>query len=319
VTDLQAVTLVPAPIFTTFPAPIRSAVAHRCPHRSQRRTCRSSKVLLLIKFTGDNMADASSLNFTKNETPVLWEPAAALSMLQVCTKLKQYLAPAPPIALGHMLAIFFHESGFANIKQGKNTGPAVGFGQMEIFNLDKIPFFKWLPPGFDSITHNPNVAPFKKKTVLEQHGITPAFAKLTHEQVKADPDFAIKMHCKYFEWLFTEGFAKSNPNQKGIKDIRGLLAAQTGGGGNEHFIEEFAVGGENIGKVIGTGDREAIISALNEIRWYFAGPKGPPPGARTKLTKSGKALVHNPISLKRYPKYWDFTLPDADVAQLKSA
>jgi hypothetical protein len=265
------------------------------------------------------MADAGSFTWTRNETPVLWEPAAALPLLEVYKKLKQYLAPSTPISREHMLAIFFHESGFANIKQGKNTGPAVGFGQMEIFNLDKIPFFKWLPPGYDSITHSPNVPHFKKKAALEQHGIPPSATALTDQMVKSDHDFAIRMHCKYFEWLFTEGHSKSNPHQKGIKDIRGLLAAQTGGGGNEHFIEEFDLCGQNVAKVIGSGDREAIIGALNEIRWYFAGPKGPPPGARTKSAKSGRVLVHNPISLKRYPKYWDYTLPAEDVGKLKSA
>ena len=124
-----------------------------------------------------------------------------------------------------MLVIFFHETGFSNIKQGKGSGPAVGFGQMEIFNDDKIPFFKWLPPGFDSVTFNPKTPPAAQKAKKDQYGILPTMEKLTDARVTSDDDFAIKMHCKYFEWLFNEGYSKSMPTQKGIKSLDGMLAA----------------------------------------------------------------------------------------------
>jgi hypothetical protein len=251
----------------------------------------------------DSMGDTGTFFWTPGDTPPLWDPFAALSILDVCKKLQVHLSSAQPLTREHLLVIFFHETGFSNIKQGMGTGPAVGFGQMEIFNLDKIPFFKWLPAGFDSITHNPKIHPAKKKAALAENGIPPAFEKLTDGRVTSDNDFAIRMHCKYFEWLATE---------KGKRTVDGALAAQTGGG-NEHFIGEFRDGAIALDKAIASGKRTEIISALNEIRWYFAGPKGPPPGARTKQSKSGRTLVHNPIALQRFPKYWDFTLPESDV------
>ncbi len=258
----------------------------------------------------------SNENQTQGDIPPLWDPFAAMSMLEISQKLQTHLLPGLPVTRNHMFVICFHETGFSNIKQGKGTGPAVGFGQMEIFNPDKIPFFKWLPPGFNSITHNPKVHPAKKKAKMEEQGILPTFEKLTDGRVTSDNDFAIKMHCKYFEWLSKEGTTKSNPNQKGIKHLEGMLGAQTGGG-NEHFIGEFRDGAIAVGKAIDSGNRIDIINALNEIRWYFAGPKGPPAGARTKQSASGRTLVHNPIALKRFPKYWEFTLPDSDVPLLK--
>ena len=39
------------------------------------------------------------------------------------------------------------------------------------------------------------------------------------------------MHCAYFAWLNDEGIPyNAAPGQKGIKSLRGMLAAQTGGG-----------------------------------------------------------------------------------------
>ncbi len=253
---------------------------------------------------------------TQGDIPHPWDPFAALSMVDVCKKLDSQLKPALPITREIMLVIFFHETAFSNIMQATKTGkgPAVGFGQMEIFNPDKVPFFKWFKPGIDSVTFNPNMSIVEIKKKTEEYGLT-SLEKLTNDRVTSDNDFAIKMHCSYFEWLFDEGYSQSTPKQKGIKSLGGLLAAQAGGG-NEHFVDEFRDGGRNLAAVMGSGDRMKIINALNEVRWYFAGPKGPPAGARTKQSKSGRTLVHNPISIKRYPKYWEFTLPESDVPKL---
>src|SRR4030095_2693206 len=88
----------------------------------------------------DSMGDTGTFFWTPGDTPPLWDPFAALSILDVCKKLQVHLSSAQPVAREALLLIFFHETGFSNIKQGMGTGPAVGFGQMEIFNLDKIPF-----------------------------------------------------------------------------------------------------------------------------------------------------------------------------------
>jgi len=258
------------------------------------------------------MAEPATVFWTPGDTPPLWDPFAALSIAGVCQKLKVHLWPGQPITRESMLVIFFHESGYSNIKQGKGSGPAVGFGQMEIFNTDKIPFFEWL--GYDSVTHNPKVSQLEK---TKKYARLKSLPPLTHDMVLADNDFAIKMHCKYFEWLFKEGYSKSSPpGTKGIKNVRGMLNAQTGGGGNEHFVDEFFDGGQNLEKVIGSGDRKKIIDALNAVRWYFMDPAKIPAGVKTKTSKTGRTLVHNPISLTRFPKYWDFTLPASDVPGL---
>jgi hypothetical protein len=94
------------------------------------------------------MSGAAALNFVKNEIPGLWEPAKAITFFQLAKKIEVHLRPGLPVTREVMLAICFHETGFSNIKQGRGSGPAVGFGQMEIFNDDKIPFFATL--GFDS-------------------------------------------------------------------------------------------------------------------------------------------------------------------------
>jgi len=254
--------------------------------------------------------------WTPGDTPALWDSSAALSMRDVSKKLASHLWTGQPVTREHMLAIFFHETGFSNIKQASGSGPAVGFGQMEIFNADKIPFFKWLPPGFDSITFNPKMLAVNQKAKKDSYGILSTMDKLTDGRVTSDDDFAIRMHCKYFEWLFKEGTSKSAPTQKGIKTLDGLLAAQTGGG-NEPFIDIFRDGGTNLAAAIKTSKRIDIINALNDIRWYFAdATKGPPPGAQTKQAKNGRTLIHNPISFKRFSKYWDFTLPENDVPLL---
>jgi len=65
-----------------------------------------------------------------------------------------------------------------------------------------------------------------------------------------------------------------------------MLNAQTGGGGNEHFVDEFFDGGQNLEKVIGSGDRKKIIDALNAVRWYFMDPAKVPAGVTTKTSKT---------------------------------
>jgi hypothetical protein len=260
----------------------------------------------IIKYT------EPTVFWTEGDTPHLWDSSAALSIRDICKKLSTYLWTSQPVTREHMLVIFFHETGFSNIKQAKNSGPAVGFGQMEIFNDDKIPFFKWLAPGFDSVTFNPKTPPAIQKAKKDKNGILPTMEKLTDGRVLSDDDFAIKMHCKYFEWLFNEGYSKSLPTQKGIKSLDGMLSAQTGGG-NEPFIDIFRDGGTNLAAAIKTRKRIDIINALNDIRWYYPDAKGPSKGVETREAKNGRTLVHYPIPLKRFPKYWDFTLPEQDV------
>jgi hypothetical protein len=269
------------------------------------------------------MADATTTTWASNEKPFLWQPEAALSFFDVCNKVDVHLADDVKTVISReiVVTIFFHESGFSNIMQQTNTGkgPAVGFGQMEIFNPDKVDFFKTL--GFDSRKFKTNPPPPKPgkagagKTVQQPAASVAPLAPLTAETILKNKDFAIEVHCKYFAWLYHEGYSPTMPGQKGFKSAEAILGAQTGGGRNRHFVGEFITVGRELEKATNAGDRRRIIDTLNKVRWYFPGPEGIPAGATTKTTPDGThTLVHHPVTLERYKKYWDFTLPERDVA-----
>jgi hypothetical protein len=242
------------------------------------------------------MVDANSIVWTKNDLPYNWDPQRAMPFFDVARTVGRFLRGGMPIEREHLLVIFFHESGFANVRQAQGTGPAVGFGQMEIFNPDKIPFFEKLK--FNSAILNPRIPASEKAkySYLDKH------FPLTYESVLNDNEFAIKMHCEYFGWLYDEGIpANAAPGQKGIKSLRGLLTAQTGSGRNEVFVDHFTESARQLKGVINSGDREKVIAALNSVRLYFK--KG-------TSTLEGQAL-----KLDRYRKYWDFILPESDMKQ----
>jgi len=240
---------------------------------------------------------ANAADFAKHERPGLWEPDKALNFFDVANKVDVHLRAGLPVWRELVLVIFFHETGFSNIKQGRGSGPAVGFGQMEIFNRDKIKFFKWLKPGFDSVALHPTMSPLEKKKKTEEHGLSPALEKLTPERVLSNDDFAIWMHCKYFEWLFDEGYTTSG--QKGIRSLQGMLEAQTGGGKNLAFVKIFSDGGKRLRDVIYTGDRKKVIDALNSVMFSF---------------KEGTTELKNQaFKFESFTKYWDFTLPESEM------
>jgi hypothetical protein len=227
---------------------------------------------------------AAGLNFTKNDCPGLWEPAKALTFFELANKIDVYLRAGLPVTREVMLVICFHETGFSNIKQGRGSGPAVGFGQMEIFNSDKIPFFATL--GYDSRNGRKNVP---------QLGTGPACAPqkvllpLSADTLLANDDLAVKIHCKFFEWLYDCG---------GKRTLEGMLSAQTGGGRNAVFVGIFREAAAKLRSVIYSGDRQKVIDALNSVQQHF--------------NKEGKLEQHS-ITLNRFQKYWDYTLPASEM------
>lgn len=240
------------------------------------------------------MADPGSFNFQANELPYNWDPYRALPIADVLKFLNKHLRPDLPIKSEHMLAIFFHETGFCNVRQNQGKGPAVGFGQVEIFNPDKIPFFQTL--NYNSAVLNPRLSQKAKEKYSNLNTLLP----LTYESVLNDNEFAVRMHCAYFAWLFDEGIpTNAAPGQKGIRSLTGLLQAQTGGGKNGVFVKHFIDSGVEIKNVINSGDRQKIIDALNTVRHY--------------LKKDSADTEQRTLTLKRYPKYWDYILPESDV------
>ena len=228
------------------------------------------------------MPGAAALNFVRNEIPGLWEPAKAITFVQLANKIDVHLRPGLPVTREVMLAICFHETGFSNIKQGRGSGPAVGFGQMEIFNDDKIPFFATL--GFDS--RNGKSAPIPQMGTGPGCAPKPNLIVLQAKTLLDDDDLAIKVHCKFFEWLY---------DCAGKRTLDAMLSAQTGGGRNAVFIGIFKDSASKLQSVIHSGDRQKIIDALNAVQFQYS-DKG--------------ELVKQSIRLERFKKYWDFTLPE---------
>jgi hypothetical protein len=231
------------------------------------------------------MSDAAELNFTKNEIPGLWEPAKAITFFDLANKIDVHLRQGLPVTREVMLVICFHETGFSNIKQGRGSGPAVGFGQMEIFNKDKIPFFA--TRGFDS--RKDKSEPIPQKGTGPNCAPKPVLIPLQPQIFLDDDDLAIQLHCEWFEWLF---------DCAGMWTLSGMLSAQTGGGRNAVFVDIFRESAKQLKQVINSGDRKKVIDALNSVQFQF---------------NKGGVLVNQSFKLDRFKKYWDFTLPEDDM------
>lgn len=240
------------------------------------------------------MSDPNSFAWTKNDLPYNWDPYRAMPFVEVIRFIDRYLRPDLPIYRQHLLVIFFHETGFCNVRQNQGKGPAVGFGQMEIYNPDKIPYFQTI--NHNSAILNPKLSAREKEKYSYLNNLVP----LTYESVLNDSEFAIKMHCKYFAWLFDEGYStNAAPGEKGIKSLRGMLSAQTGGGKNAIFVDHFINAGTALQAVINSGDRGKIIDALNSVRTYY----------KQDSTETEK----QPLTITRYKKYWDYIMPEEDI------
>ncbi|MBM4076156.1 MAG: hypothetical protein FJ267_10965, partial [Planctomycetes bacterium] len=242
------------------------------------------------------MPDNQTTVWKKTEIPYNWNPERAVPFFDLAAMIDKHLRKGIAMSREVLLVIFFHETGFANVRQSLGTGPAVGFGQMEIFNTDKIPFFESIK--YNSVTHNPKVPVYLKKS---KYSYLNHLEALTYETVLKDNNFAVQMHCQYFSWLNDEGVPSGAvEGQKGIKSLKGMLEAQVGGGRNRVFVDHFVESGTALKEVIDSGNRQKIIDALNSVRYYY--------------DKEGK-LVQQSLILSRWTRYWDLILP-ANAPQL---
>jgi len=170
--------------------------------------------------------------------PFLWEEDKALNFFEIYKKICVHHPSSHAISREMIVLIFFEETGFCNVRQSRGTGPAVGFGQVEIYNPDKIPFFAWL--GFNSDRN-------KRNSPLPL---------ITPERITSDNDLSVKISCKYFQWLVSER----------DKSTLGALQAQTGGGANLTIIPVWLNAERELKSVIHSGDRMKLIRALNMAR-----------------------------------------------------
>lgn len=216
--------------------------------------------------------------------PNLWQPEKALSFPQIYDLICRNHPENHVVSREIIACIFFEETLFCNIQQiTKNgKGPAAGFGQIQIQDPDKIPFF-------ESIHYNSNL----KENKLQ-------LPDITFEIIKNDNDLAVKLTCKYFQWLVSS---------QG-KSLQGALQAQTGGGikkgvgtekdvetvgsKNKAFVPLFIEGGKKLEKAITqTWTREAFVEALNFAR------------------KNGHHANAIPSTgIFAYTKFWEYIIPD---------
>jgi hypothetical protein len=171
-----------------------------------------------------------------DKKPFLWEPERALNFPDVYDLICRYHPDGHVVSREIIACIFFEETGFCNRKQ--KPGPAVGFGQIQIYDSDKIPFFESI--GFNS----------DRKNTASQLPL------ITYDKIISDNDLSVKISCQYFQWLAAKG-----------KSLHGALQAQTGGGGNAKFVPLFIEGGKRLLRAItDEWTREAFADALNYAR-----------------------------------------------------
>lgn len=185
--------------------------------------------------------------------PFAWVESKALNFPDIWDALSRHHPWNHPVSYFTILVIFFEETGFCNIKQAQTSGGlGIGFGQMEISNPEKKAFFSWmgLPTDYHSVA----------------------------QMMLADPDLAIKVHCKYFQYL------TSVMNKSGD----GCLGAQVGS--HTSYIPLFKEGARMLEDAFNTDDRPGYIAALNYARF--------------------KSAKKNGIAEAYFPDFWKFILPD---------
>ncbi len=216
--------------------------------------------------------------------PFPWDPDRALTYYKINALVRATLPPDIPMTVEHVMAIFFHETGFSNIRQRVKDpdhdgqlkdGKGTGFGQMEMMNAEFIPFFDWLG-------YNTNRFPKKGDTR----------PRLTPEMVtaKGNEEFAIRMHCRWFEWLCK---VAPDVSQRPIS-VEGCLRIQAGGP-NADLVKPLLDAGNQL-KNVQANDRDGIIAALNSGRWYL---------------KDGGGIQQKIIPTDKFPEYWAAILPKA--------
>jgi len=209
---------------------------------------------------------------------LLWDPSKALDLFSLMKLIRMYFLtgniPAELVAV-----IFFEETAFCNVRQsvGRDKltkevkwGPAVGFGQLQIYDPEKRDFFASI--GFNN----------DQRTTTSQ-------PLITFDMVTNNPRFSVFLTCRYLEYVF---------QKKG--NLGAVLGAQTGAGGtgsnasrNALLIPRWkSAAAELKGLLAGIQSntiadlRPKIARVLNSSR------------------HEGFAIAHT-----HFPDYWKFVLP----------
>ncbi len=188
-----------------------------------------------------------------SRSPQAWVESTALSFPDLWDALNRHHPANHPVSYFMILVIFFEETMFCNVKQAGTQGRlGVGFGQLEVSNKEKKEFYSWmgLPTNYQAVA----------------------------EQMLDDSDLAVKVHCKYFQYL----------NTVKHKGLDGCLSAQVGSHGT--YIPLFKKGAGDLEKAFNANDRKGCINALNY--------------ARANSAKGNNTPEH------LFKDFWEFILPD---------
>ena len=83
-------------------------------------------------------------DYMASMNPVGWIPQQALSLPDLWEALGRHHPPGHPVSYYMILVIFFEETAFCDISQlGTSGNLGCGFGQLEMSNPEKLPFYAW--------------------------------------------------------------------------------------------------------------------------------------------------------------------------------
>ena len=210
----------------------------------------------------------------KGTKPALWNPQTAMSLSDVGTQIGIFLDDHVPFSREMLVLIFFHESAFSIVNQG---GPQQRKGPG--FGLGQLELDN---------PQNPT-----SEFLMQEFGTTNRQAIV--DAVGQDGSRAVKMHCDFLKWLMGRQAAQ------GMTPTQTTLLAGQVGAKNVKMIEKFTLAEPKLSAAIQANDRDQIIGALNSCRWYLS------PGG-------DGSLVQFAILLNLFPDYWNFTLPQSDLA-----
>lgn len=189
--------------------------------------------------------------------------------------------------------IFFEETSFVNCQQAGKNGPAVGFGQIEVGNRDKVPFYRWLSDNKGETDWTVSDLLMSELTKVQLSGPALLEKRNLQERVRTkmlgSNEYSVKISCQYFEWLGTAAG----------KDQSGIINAQIGT--HLEYRTRFQLGYDALkaARAAAGMDRAKLrtqyIDALNL--------------AKRRQASESKEHKNNPIPEKDYTVFWDWVLP----------
>ena len=193
-------------------------------------------------------------DYMASMNPVGWIPQQALSLPDLWEALGRHHPPGHPVSYYMILVIFFEETAFCDISQlGTSGNLGCGFGQLEMSNPEKLPFYAWADLPLD----------YKKVAA----------------GMLISKEYAVKVHCKYFQYL---------TDMMGM-GLEGCLHGQVGS--HTSYIPLFYKGAQMLEQAMNAGNRVDCINALK-----YAREKGP---------KANNIPFREP-----YLDFWKFILPE---------